>query len=175
VLPSLACVRLSAYFCNAGLISFLSVFLTRGKSAEVRFVGKEGFVGVPLIAGFRSAVTRAIVQIEGSALRIEADTFADYFFDSRAFSSKSMMSIKLIFLTPSRSAARINSSNFFPASSSPGNLYRKGPSDCLLNRRTCRPESLLQFLRARALEISPAHILASGPRDGLGRIEVHAC
>ena len=66
----------SAYFCNAGLISFLSVLPPRGKSVEVGLVGKEGFVGVPLIAGFRSAVTRAIVQIEGTAFRIEADAFA---------------------------------------------------------------------------------------------------
>ena len=65
-----------AYFCNTGLISFLSVLPTLGRSVEVGLVGKEGFVGFPLIAGFRSAVTRAIVQIEGTAFRIEADTLA---------------------------------------------------------------------------------------------------
>jgi len=34
----------SAYFCNTGLISILSVF-PDGKSVEVGLVGKEGFVG----------------------------------------------------------------------------------------------------------------------------------
>jgi CRP-like cAMP-binding protein len=63
----------SAYFCNTGLVSILSVF-PDGKSVEVGLVGKEGFVGVPLVAGFRTAATRAIAQIEGSAFRVEAQT-----------------------------------------------------------------------------------------------------
>lgn len=56
----------SAYFCNSGLISILSVF-PDGKSVEVGMVGKEGFIGVPLVAGFRTAPTLAIAQIEASA------------------------------------------------------------------------------------------------------------
>jgi CRP-like cAMP-binding protein len=62
----------SAYFCNTGLISILSVF-PDGKSVEVGLVGKEGFVGLPLVAGFRSAATRAVAQIEGTAFRLSAD------------------------------------------------------------------------------------------------------
>jgi CRP-like cAMP-binding protein len=63
----------SAYFCNSGLISILSVF-PDGKSVEVGLVGKEGFIGLPLVAGFRTAPTRAIAQIEASAFRIDAET-----------------------------------------------------------------------------------------------------
>jgi CRP-like cAMP-binding protein len=59
----------SAYFPNTGLISILSVF-PDGKCVEVGLVGKEGFIGWPLVAGFRTAHTRAIVQIAGSAFRI---------------------------------------------------------------------------------------------------------
>jgi CRP-like cAMP-binding protein len=44
-----------------------------GKSVEVGLVGKEGFVGLPLVAGFRSAATRAVAQIEGTAFRLSAD------------------------------------------------------------------------------------------------------
>jgi CRP-like cAMP-binding protein len=62
----------SAYFCNSGLISILSVF-PDGKSVEVGLVGKEGFIGVPLVAGFRTAPTRAIAQIEASAFRVDSD------------------------------------------------------------------------------------------------------
>ena len=36
----------SAYFCNSGLVSILSVF-PDGKSVEVGLVGKEGFIGLP--------------------------------------------------------------------------------------------------------------------------------
>jgi CRP-like cAMP-binding protein len=63
----------SAYFCNSGLVSILSVF-PDGKSVEVGLVGKEGFIGAPLVAGFRTASTRAIAQIEATAFRVPAET-----------------------------------------------------------------------------------------------------
>ncbi len=63
----------SAYFCNSGLVSILSVF-PDGKSVEVGLVGKEGFIGLPLLAGFRTSATRATAQIEGSAFRVDGDT-----------------------------------------------------------------------------------------------------
>jgi CRP-like cAMP-binding protein len=62
----------SAYFCNSGLISILSVF-PDGKCVEVGLVGKEGFIGIPLVVGFRTAATRAIVQIEASAFRVDSE------------------------------------------------------------------------------------------------------
>jgi CRP-like cAMP-binding protein len=63
----------SAYFCDTGLVSILSVF-DDGKSVEVGLVGKEGFIGLPLVAGFRTAPTRAIAQLEGSAFRVDGET-----------------------------------------------------------------------------------------------------
>ncbi len=89
ILPKLEFVRLkthqvlhesgdtlkSAWFCNSGLISILSVF-PDGKTVEVGLVGKEGFIGVPLVAGFRTAPTRAVTQIEGSAFRVDSDKLA---------------------------------------------------------------------------------------------------
>src|SRR5437660_6167962 len=63
----------SGYFCNSGMISILSVFAD-GKSVEVGVVGKEGFLGLPLLVGFRTAPTRAIVQLEGTAFRVDSDT-----------------------------------------------------------------------------------------------------
>lgn len=63
----------SAYFCNSGLVSILSVF-PDGKSVEVGLVGKEGFIGLPLVAGFRTAATRAIAQIEATAFRVSSET-----------------------------------------------------------------------------------------------------
>ena len=62
----------SAYFCESGLISILSVF-PDGKSVEVGLIGKEGFIGLPLVVGFHTAPTRAITQIEGTAFRVDGD------------------------------------------------------------------------------------------------------
>jgi len=67
----------SAYFCNTGMISILTVF-SDGKSIEAGLIGKEGFVGIPLVAGFRSASTRAVVQVEATALRIEAEALSGF-------------------------------------------------------------------------------------------------
>jgi CRP-like cAMP-binding protein len=63
----------SGYFCDTGLVSILTVF-PDGKSVEVGLVGKEGFVGVPLVAGLHSSPTRAIAQIEGTAFRVDSET-----------------------------------------------------------------------------------------------------
>jgi CRP-like cAMP-binding protein len=62
----------SAYFCNTGMISVLAVF-PDGKSVEVGLIGVEGFVGLPLIAGFLTAPTRSVVQIECTAFRIDGE------------------------------------------------------------------------------------------------------
>lgn len=87
VLPKLEFVRLklhqviheagetlkSAYFCNSGMFSVLNV-MPDGKSVEVGLIGKEGFSGIPLLAGFLTSHTRTVVQAEATAFRIDADT-----------------------------------------------------------------------------------------------------
>jgi len=62
----------SSYFCNSGLISVLSVF-PDGESVEVGLIGKEGFVGLPLVAGFRTSATRAVAQIDATAFRVDGE------------------------------------------------------------------------------------------------------
>jgi CRP-like cAMP-binding protein len=59
------------YFINSGLASVLNV-LQDGKSVEVGLTGSEGFVGVPVVAGFKTSPTRVIMQIEGTAYRVSA-------------------------------------------------------------------------------------------------------
>lgn len=66
----------SAWFCNSGLISILSVF-PDGKCVEVGLAGKEGFIGIPLLVGFRTANTRAIAQIAGASFRLDAGSFLE--------------------------------------------------------------------------------------------------
>lgn len=43
---------------------------------EVGLVGKEGFIGLPLVAGFKTASNRAVAQIDGTAFRIAGETLA---------------------------------------------------------------------------------------------------
>ncbi len=64
-----------AYFVESGLVSILSV-MDDGKSVEVGLMGKEGFTAIPLLVGFHTSPTRAVVQIEGTGLRIGAQELA---------------------------------------------------------------------------------------------------
>jgi CRP-like cAMP-binding protein len=87
VLPRLEFVRLKlhhvlhesgetiefGYFVNAGLISILAV-QPDGKSVEVGLIGKEGFVGLPLLVGYRTSPTRTMVQGDATAYKCDAKT-----------------------------------------------------------------------------------------------------
>ena len=59
-----------------GMFSVLTV-MPDGKSVEVGLIGKEGFSGIPLIAGFRTTPTRTVIQAEGTAFRVDAGAFRD--------------------------------------------------------------------------------------------------
>jgi CRP-like cAMP-binding protein len=60
------------YFMNSGMTSILTI-MGDGKGVEVGLTGKEGFIGLPVIVGFRTSATRAVVQITGSAYRLPTE------------------------------------------------------------------------------------------------------
>lgn len=61
------------YFMNSGMTSILTI-MGDGKGVEVGLTGKEGFIGLPAIVGFRTSATRAVVQITGTAFRLRTET-----------------------------------------------------------------------------------------------------
>jgi CRP-like cAMP-binding protein len=65
-----------AYFLNDGMVSMVALSCD-GRSVEVGIVGREGMIGMPLIAGLRQATFRSIVQMEGSGVRVRAEVFED--------------------------------------------------------------------------------------------------
>jgi CRP-like cAMP-binding protein len=67
----------SVYFLNDGLGSVLTV-QPDGKSVEVGLIGKEGFVGVPVIFGFSTSGLRVVTQADATAYRVEADTLLNF-------------------------------------------------------------------------------------------------
>ena len=66
------------YFPTAGVVSLLTV-LTPHKSAEVGMVGREGMVGMSAAVGINVSQLRAVVQGDGSALRMTAANFQKEF------------------------------------------------------------------------------------------------
>jgi CRP-like cAMP-binding protein len=64
------------YFLNVGMVSVVA--LSRdGRSVEVGIVGREGMIGMSLIAGLRDSTFRSIVQMEGTGVRVRAEVFHD--------------------------------------------------------------------------------------------------
>ncbi len=64
------------YFLDEGLASLVA--LSRdGRSVEVGIIGKEGMVGMSLIAGLRQGTFRTIMQMAGSGVRVRAQVFQD--------------------------------------------------------------------------------------------------
>lgn len=64
------------YFLNEGMTSLVA--LSRdGRSVEVGIVGREGMVGMSLIAGLQQGTFRAIMQMAGGGMRVRAEVFQD--------------------------------------------------------------------------------------------------
>jgi len=66
------------YFPTTSIVSLLYV-MEDGAVAEAGLVGNEGVVGVALFLGGKTTPNRAVVQIAGDALRMEAKTLQDEF------------------------------------------------------------------------------------------------
>lgn len=64
----------SVYFIETGMISLVAT-LGGGFQAEVGIIGKDGMLGMPLVAGVGSSFVDAMVQIPGQALRMNAAMF----------------------------------------------------------------------------------------------------
>jgi CRP-like cAMP-binding protein len=60
-----------AYFINGGVASVLNV-MSDGKLVEVGLCGSEGFIGLPLLAGFKTSAARVIMQVGGSGYAIHS-------------------------------------------------------------------------------------------------------
>jgi CRP-like cAMP-binding protein len=63
-----------AYFIESGLASVLTMMID-GKSVEVGLAGTDGFIGFPLVVGLSTSATRVIMQVSGSAYRINSKEF----------------------------------------------------------------------------------------------------
>lgn len=70
VLHETAEVIRSGYFLNDGMSSILTV-QPDGESVEVGLIGREGFVGLAVIFGFKTSALRIITQGDGTAYRID--------------------------------------------------------------------------------------------------------
>ncbi len=78
------CRQIHAYFPTSAIISLLNL-LANGASAEIAVVGFDGVVGVGLFMGGGSMATRAVVQSEGWAYRLNGAQLITEFARGAAF------------------------------------------------------------------------------------------
>ncbi|MBL6082787.1 Crp/Fnr family transcriptional regulator [Belnapia sp. T18] len=64
----------AAWFIETGVVSMLAT-LEDGDSAEVGIVGKEGFIGLPLLLDDDRDDLEGVVQVAGTGYRISAEAF----------------------------------------------------------------------------------------------------
>ena len=67
-----------AYFPTFAMISLVSI-MENGSTTEIGLVGKEGMVGLPIFLGGESTTSRAIVQIEGTAIKLNGNVLKSEF------------------------------------------------------------------------------------------------
>jgi CRP-like cAMP-binding protein len=92
------------FFPTDAMISLVSI-MQDGSTVEVSLVGKEGMVGIPVILGGNSTITQAVVQIAGSALRMQANVFKVEFDRGGELQFLLLCYIQALFTQVSQSAA----------------------------------------------------------------------
>jgi CRP-like cAMP-binding protein len=60
------------YFPKRAMISLVATVVS-GQTVEINLIGNEGMLGIPVFLGGKTTTNRAIVQVEGDALRIKAN------------------------------------------------------------------------------------------------------
>ena len=60
------------YFPGEGVVSLIT-HMKSGVAIEVGLIGRDGMVGIPVLLGDKIAFEEAVVQIEGSAMRMKSE------------------------------------------------------------------------------------------------------
>ncbi|MEA5536483.1 Crp/Fnr family transcriptional regulator [Crocosphaera sp. XPORK-15E] len=68
----------SVYFPNSSMISLVSI-LSDNATTEIGLIGKEGMVGLPIILGGNHSAHLGIVQVAGTAMKLNAEVLIQEF------------------------------------------------------------------------------------------------
>src|ERR1700730_4007863 len=92
------------YFPNDCFVSMLTTVDT-GRAAEVGLIGSEGMIGVPMALGVAVTPFRAVVQGEGSAMRMTTVNFRRNFSTSAALKREVFLFTHLLMIQIAQTAA----------------------------------------------------------------------
>ena len=92
------------YFPTLGMISLVSI-MENGSTTEISLVGKEGIVGLPVFLGGDSTTSRAIVQVDGSALKLNGNILKSEFDKGGELQRLLLLYTQALFTQASQNAA----------------------------------------------------------------------
>ncbi|MEM9927382.1 MAG: Crp/Fnr family transcriptional regulator [Cyanobacteria bacterium P01_D01_bin.50] len=92
------------YFPTLAMISLVSI-MENGSTTEVGLIGKEGMVGLPVFLGGNSTTSRAIVQIEGAAIKLNAKVLKNEFNRGGELQKLLLLYTQALFTQASQNAA----------------------------------------------------------------------
>jgi CRP-like cAMP-binding protein len=94
----------AVYFLEAGTASMIAP-LGNGDAQEVGMVGREGLVGLPVVLGTDIAVTEALIQVPGAALRLPATALKEALAGSPALRSLLLRYVQVFHVQVTQTAA----------------------------------------------------------------------
>jgi hypothetical protein len=92
------------YFPNDCFVSMLTT-VDDDKAAEVGLIGSEGMIGVPMALGVAVSPFRAVVQGEGTAMRMTTADFRRHFSTSAALKREVFLFTHLLMIQIAQTAA----------------------------------------------------------------------
>lgn len=92
------------YFPIKAMISLVSI-MENGATTEISLIGKEGMVGLPVFLGGGSTISRAIVQIEGKAIKLNANVLKREFDRGEELQKVLLLYAQAMFTQASQNAA----------------------------------------------------------------------
>ncbi len=78
------------YFPTEAMISLVSM-MKDGSTTEIGLVGNQGMVGIPVFLGGNISTNRAIVQVEGNALKMDASILKSEFERGKQLQAKLLL------------------------------------------------------------------------------------
>ena len=96
------------YFPDDGLVSLL-VVMDDGTIREIGVIGNEGMLGIALALGMKTATTRALIQLPGSAMRMKAEALREELKRGGELPSVLRRYMHALFTQVSQSAACVSS------------------------------------------------------------------
>ena len=92
------------YFPQTAMISLVSIMMD-GSTTEIGLVGNEGTIGLSAILGGKSTISRSIVQVSGSALKVSAKIIVEEFHRGEKFQQTILLYVQAFLTQVSQTAA----------------------------------------------------------------------